>query len=32
MEQGNWNVDEMLHWLDMKINREDRTYVNKARR
>ena len=24
MEQGNWNVDEMLHWLDMKINREDR--------
>ena len=24
MEQDNWNVDEMLHWLDMKINREDR--------
>ena len=24
MEKGNWNVDELLHWLDMKINREDR--------
>lgn len=24
MEQGNWNVDEMLHWLDIKIDREDR--------
>lgn len=24
MENSNWNVDQMLHWLDIKINREDR--------
>ena len=24
MEQGNWNVDQMLHWLDIKIDREER--------
>lgn len=24
MKEGNWNVDEMLHWLDIKIDREDR--------
>jgi len=24
MEESNWNVDQMLHWLDIKIDREDR--------
>ena len=24
MAQGNWNVDQMLHWLDIKIDREER--------
>lgn len=32
MEQGNWNVDEMLHWLDMKINREDRNIREQSKK
>lgn len=24
MEKDNWNVNEIRHWLDMKINREER--------
>ncbi|MCD8136313.1 MAG: hypothetical protein LUH01_10335 [Parabacteroides gordonii] len=24
MEQGNWNVNQMLHWLDIKIDWEER--------
>ena len=24
MEKSNWNIDQMLHWLDIKIEREDR--------
>lgn len=23
MEKSNWNIDQMLHWLDIKIERED---------
>ena len=24
MEENNWNIDQILHWLDIKIEREDR--------
>lgn len=24
MEKNNWNIDQMLHWLDIKIEREKR--------
>ncbi|WP_250717425.1 hypothetical protein [Bacteroides fragilis] len=24
MEKSNWNIDQMLHWLDIKIERENR--------
>ena len=32
MEQGNWNVDEMLHWLDIKIDREDRNIREQSKK
>ncbi len=32
MEQGNWNVDEMLHWLDIKIDREERAIREQSKK
>ena len=32
MEKDNWNVNEMLHWLDIKINQEDRHICEDTRK
>ena len=32
MEENNWNIDQMLHWLDIKIEREDRDIARLEKR
>lgn len=31
MEKSNWNIDQMLHWLDIKIDRQDRDIVKQKK-